>query len=197
MNKVVNILIIEPSPIIFEGLYSVLSKPGNNLHVYRTETLEETDLINKHISLVILNPSMIQNNLKSFNNLKNSLTDIKWIALVYAYFDQHLLSNFDAMINISDSTETVINQVKRTLNSEVVREGEPEGEILSDRETDVLKLLATGLSNKEIADVLNISINTVITHRKNISQKTGIKSVSGLTIYAVVKKLITIDNIKE
>jgi DNA-binding NarL/FixJ family response regulator len=197
VNKVVNILIIEPSPIIFEGLYSVLSKPGNNLHVYRTETLEETDLINKHINLVILNPSMIQNNLKSFNNLKNNLTDIKWVALVYAYFDQHLLTNFDAVINISDSTETIVHQIKQTLNSEVLRESDSDVEVLSDRETDVLKLLATGLSNKEIADVLNISINTVITHRKNISQKTGIKSVSGLTIYAVVKKLITIENINE
>ena len=66
-------------------------------------------------------------------------------------------------------------------------------EILTERETDVLKLLAKGLANKEIAEKLNISINTVITHRKNISQKTGIKSVSGLTIYAVVQKLISID----
>ena len=65
---------------------------------------------------------------------------------------------------------------------------------LTDREIDVLKLLAVGKSNKEIADSLNISINTVITHRKNISHKTGIKSVSGLTIYAVVQNLISLDN---
>ena len=65
---------------------------------------------------------------------------------------------------------------------------------ITERETDVLKLLAEGKSNKEIADKLNISINTVITHRKNISQKTGIKSVSGLTIYAVVQNLISLDD---
>ena len=70
-------------------------------------------------------------------------------------------------------------------------------DVLSDREIDVLKILASGASNKEIADKLHISINTVITHRKNISQKTGIKTVSGLTIYAVVKKIITLDNISE
>ncbi len=52
------------------------------------------------------------------------------------------------------------------------------------------------MANKLIADKLNISINTVITHRKNISQKTGIKSISGLTIYAVVKKLISIDSVR-
>jgi DNA-binding NarL/FixJ family response regulator len=70
-------------------------------------------------------------------------------------------------------------------------------DVLSDREIDILKLLTTGLSNKEIADKLNISVNTVITHRKNISQKTGIKSVSGLTIYAVVKKLISLENLAD
>jgi DNA-binding NarL/FixJ family response regulator len=57
--------------------------------------------------------------------------------------------------------------------------------------------LAKGLTNKEIADKLNISTNTVITHRKNLSQKTGIKSVSGLTIFAVVQKLVSIDDFNE
>jgi DNA-binding NarL/FixJ family response regulator len=70
-------------------------------------------------------------------------------------------------------------------------------ETLSERETDVLKLLVTGNANKEIADKLNISTNTVITHRKNISQNTGIKSVSGLTIYAVVNNYISIDSYHE
>ena len=70
-------------------------------------------------------------------------------------------------------------------------------DILSGRKKDVLQLLATGLSNKEIADKLNISIHTVISHRKNITQKTGIKTVSGLTIYAVTQNLISIDTLKE
>jgi DNA-binding CsgD family transcriptional regulator len=69
--------------------------------------------------------------------------------------------------------------------------------MLTDRETDVLKLLVEGNANKEIADKLNISTHTVISHRKNISQKTGIKSVSGLTIYAVVKNIINIDSYME
>ena len=55
---------------------------------------------------------------------------------------------------------------------------------------DVLKLVAKGLTNKEIADELNLSVHTVITHRKNITSKTNIKSISGLTIYAMLNKLI-------
>lgn len=57
---------------------------------------------------------------------------------------------------------------------------------LSPREIEVISLIATGKTNKEIADRLNISQTTVITHRKNITDKLGIKSVSGLTIYAVI-----------
>ena len=58
------------------------------------------------------------------------------------------------------------------------------GHELSAREIEVLVLITKGLINKEIADKLNIGLTTVITHRKNITEKLGIKSVSGLTIYA-------------
>lgn len=61
---------------------------------------------------------------------------------------------------------------------------------LSHREIEVLKMVATGLINKEIADKLCISVNTVITHRKNISAKLGVKSASALTIYAIMNGLI-------
>lgn len=68
-------------------------------------------------------------------------------------------------------------------------------EILSTREIEVLVLITKGLINKEIADKLNISLTTVITHRKNITEKLGIKSVSGLTIYAVMNGYIEADRI--
>lgn len=66
---------------------------------------------------------------------------------------------------------------------------------LSAREIEVLVLITKGLINKEIADKLNISLTTVITHRKNITEKLGIKSVSGLTIYAVMNGYIEADRI--
>ena len=62
---------------------------------------------------------------------------------------------------------------------------------MSQREIDVLCLLAKGLTNKEIADRLFISINTVLTHRKNISAKLGIRSISGLSVYAIMNGYIT------
>lgn len=68
-------------------------------------------------------------------------------------------------------------------------------EELSDREKDVLVELVKGLSNKEIADSLCISIHTVISHRKNISRKLNIHSPAGLTIYAIVNDLVDINNL--
>jgi DNA-binding CsgD family transcriptional regulator len=66
---------------------------------------------------------------------------------------------------------------------------------LTDREIDVVTQVALGKTNKEIADQLNISIHTVISHRKNITEKLGIKSISGLTVYAILNNLIDANTI--
>ncbi len=66
---------------------------------------------------------------------------------------------------------------------------------LSPREVEVLVLLVQGLINKEIADRLNISLTTVISHRKNITEKLGIRSLSGLTVYAVMNGLVEANQI--
>jgi len=74
---------------------------------------------------------------------------------------------------------------------------EPEGdETLSPREKEILVCVAKGMLNKEIADANNISIHTVITHRKNITRKTGIKTVAGLTVYALLNNLIEINSVE-
>ena len=79
------------------------------------------------------------------------------------------------------------NQEKRSLENE---------KGLSRRELDVLKEVARGYTNKEIADKLDISMNTVMTHRKNITAKLNIKTVSGLTFYALMNNLITGDEME-
>lgn len=68
--------------------------------------------------------------------------------------------------------------------------------VLSEREIDILKLVALGYTNKEIAEELYISVNTVITHRKNLTEKLGIKTISGITVYAIMNNLINPDDVK-
>ena len=76
------------------------------------------------------------------------------------------------------------------------RHSVPDTEELSEREQDVLVQVVHGLSNKEIADVLCISTHTVISHRKNIARKLNIHSTAGLTIYAIVNKLVDINSLE-
>ena len=76
------------------------------------------------------------------------------------------------------------------------RAAEEEREALSEREKEILVGVAKGLLNKEIADQYNISTYTVISHRKNITRKTGIKSVAGLTVYALLNGLIDINSVE-
>lgn len=96
--------------------------------------------------------------------------------------------------------ETLIEQLQTFFASEpAAGTPGPNGEgnkELSARETDVLQLIVKGITNKEIADKLNISLNTVLTHRKNITAKLGIKTVSGLTFYAIMNGLISGDEIE-
>ncbi len=75
------------------------------------------------------------------------------------------------------------------------RDSSSEGGELSAREKEILVCVAKGMLNKEIADKLNLSIYTVITHRKNITRKIGIKTVAGLTVYALLNNLIDISSI--
>ncbi|MFQ3578753.1 MAG: LuxR C-terminal-related transcriptional regulator, partial [Bacteroidales bacterium] len=98
----------------------------------------------------------------------------------------------DGLISVYDTTEVISVLLNKLLTPNQSVQNNIKQELLSEREKDVLKLLVKGCSNKEIAEELNISINTVITHRKNISGKTGIKSVSGLTIFAVTQNLISL-----
>lgn len=189
------IIVADPSPVICEGLRAIFQKDGFFSNIRTAANLAEIEQFRDraHIEAVILNPALIVNQLDVFHHLQNSLEQAKWIGLIYSYHDPRLLQEFDLTLQINEQPEDIIAAVQKTIS--INRENDSTArQALSERELDVLKLLVTGYSNKEIADKLFISIHTVISHRKNISVKTGIKSVSGLTIYAVVKNLVNIDN---
>jgi len=88
------------------------------------------------------------------------------------------------------------SDVTRNISDMVFKTGMSSDEALSDREKDVIIALVQGMSNKEIADHLCISVNTVITHRRNIARKLQIHSPAGLTIYAIVNGFVDISSVK-
>ena len=87
--------------------------------------------------------------------------------------------------------DAVKSQIKKILKTTTTNKNNE----LSPRETAIVKCIAKGMTNKEIADKLFISTHTVITHRKNITKKLGIKSISGITVYAILNNIIDINEI--
>ena len=122
--------------------------------------------------------------IKGHDNIKDRLSDLTQI--IYKYIPGERL-NEEMMELVFD-----IMQLSRDLEKHAMIEEmlllPPEDYDLSDREQEVLELVAQGLSSKEIAARLNIAVNTVNTHRKSITRKTGIKSVAGLAVYVMLKK---------
>lgn len=96
---------------------------------------------------------------------------------------------------IDELSESGIEDLQELIaESHIIRESKMQP--LSQRELDVLRLIALGLLNKEVADKLNISLNTVLSHRKNITAKLGIKTVSGLIFYCITHGYISADEIE-
>lgn len=200
MNKCrTNIAILEPSLIVYEGLSNILlqeSRIKYNLLYY--DSLEEIlpDLSSGELDLVIINPLLIRSDIKNFSHLKKGYNSVFWAGIIYSFCEKEILGLFEGIIQITDTVDVILETVFRLVSSNCNEERNTK-EQLSQREIDVLKQLVQGLSNKEIADHLNISIHTVISHRKNIVQKTGIKSQAGLTIYAISNKIIDIESYQE
>ncbi|MFG6381134.1 MAG: LuxR C-terminal-related transcriptional regulator [Muribaculum sp.] len=93
------------------------------------------------------------------------------------------------MLHINSCESDILEQLREFINVRKLQDTAQSAE-LTQREIDVLRLVAMGLINKEIADKLNISFNTVLSHRKNITAKLGIRSVSGLSVYAMMNGYI-------
>lgn len=187
------ILIVETSPLISGGL-SYFFADMNQITVAsvvdNVEDLQDKMIIHNP-DILIINPMMLGYTINNFfKNLNQNYPNIISIALVTSYIDKNILKYFKDVIELGDNKQKVINKTLTLLNDNDENSSQNESVELSNREEDVLVCVAKGMTNKEISDMLNISVHTVITHRKNIVRKTGIKSVAGLTVYALLNNLL-------
>ena len=122
-------------------------------------------------------------------------SDAAVVALQTVQMEDEVWRQYDDTINIYDDPPVIIKKLRSVLSS---RQDSPKSESheLSAREKEILVCVAKGMLNKEIADLFSISIYTVISHRKNITRKTGIKTVAGLTVYALLNNLIDANSIE-
>ncbi len=114
-----------------------------------------------------------------------------------AWLQQHAMVEDEIFVPVIRRLEQLTKQNDVTRNiSDMMLGASQNADTLSDREKDVIVALVQGMANKEIADHLCISVNTVITHRRNIARKLQIHSPAGLTIYAIVNGLVDISSVK-
>ena len=192
------VLVVDHSEIIRQGIHTILKVQSFTYEVSFTDSPRDMNeqIRSGKVDILLVNPSAYFDSKGERIKLMRQEAinfGFKLIALVYAYFDEQLLSLFDEVIYINDEEEKIFSKLEKLVESNHITEDE-ESATLSQRELDVVKLVALGKSNRDIAEELFISIHTVISHRKNITNKLGIKSVSGLTIYAVINKLIGTDD---
>lgn len=185
------VIICEASEIIANGLAEVIDSMAQFDVVARMDSPEHLNekITASDANLVIINPLLLGYQNKEFiNQLGKEHPQLIIIALATAYLDHSILTPYGGVIEINDTRSKIISKMNEFAQSESQKHNDDVE--LSKREIDVLVAVAKGMMNKEIADQMNLSIHTVISHRKNITRKTGIKSVSGLTVYALLNNLI-------
>lgn len=192
------ILLIEPSFLIREGLKTMLSNLGNP---YRMEEIDTpVDDLEKHInklhpSLVMINPILIPK-MASLPRDPESDFNPYFIGLISEGVSTQIKSKFDSLLNLESDRHELFKTMEKVMQQLGTTQSETDNNTLSERELSILKLVALGNTNNEIAERLFISSHTVMTHRKNITRKLGIKTVSGLTVYAILNQHIKMEEIQ-
>lgn len=196
--KSLNIGILSTSFLLAQGIIQTLQNSKNRdirCHSLLAENIG-LQIAAKNIRLIIadpLHPATYQ--MLMSKDTDNSYADIPVIAICSQILPEPLSAMFDAKISIYDSPEKIFQTVQGHTSTLPQDHGDKKTELTS-REKEIVVGIVKGLSNKEIASEINVSVNTVMTHRRNIASKLQIHSPAGLTIYAIVSKLVSIDEIK-
>lgn len=195
-NKLV-IAIAESSYIIRKGVVYALSQLDE---VTKVVELKEIDDIKYQLdihkpNMVIVNPMFMgQASRQDLRQQLNIDKETIVVALVYNLIDEQFYRSYDGVIMINDSKAKISSVILECIKKKENTSSDQED--LSEREIEILICVVKGMSNKEIAEHNNISIHTVITHRRNITRKLKVHSISGLTIYAIINNLIDISEIQ-
>lgn len=191
MKPNIDTLIVEPSDIIRTGLQSILDEDGSFqfLSPLYDATILEERIKTLQPDLLIVNPTVLIPPVSvQMAALLQAKPNLAIAALIYQYAEPEMTHRFHAVIDIREKRSQIVTILKDEVRR--VKDIDDENYELSEREREVLILVAQGFSSKEIADKLNISIHTVNSHRKNITRKTDIKSVAGLAVFATLHNMV-------
>lgn len=201
MVAYLKIAIAETSIMLRCGLENMLKHlPGLHIQIIdigHNDILLEALKLHKP-DILIINPLMPGFANTSVGQLRDEtgLLQLKCIALLAAIVPDELVKQFDDYISLYHDFDEIKLKLEALLHAPDEEEpDEDETQNLSSREKEIVICVVKGMTNREIADRLCISTHTVITHRRNIARKLQIHTASGLTIYAIVNKLVELSEI--
>jgi DNA-binding CsgD family transcriptional regulator len=187
-NKSIHIILYNRSETIIKGLYAIINELGIEAIALSSvdEFFDYPQLLGYIV--VVISEDLFEES-QAFIEMQYAHSDaIKYLIFSNANKDGNAIHIDDSKAVIQQKVQTAMASFSKELVHNHTHD-------LTPREIDVLKLVALGYTNKEIANNLFISTHTAISHRKNISEKLGIKTISGLTMYAVIKQIIEIKDI--
>ena len=201
MVAYLKIAIAETSIMLRCGLENMLKHlPGLHIQIIdigHDDILLEALKLHKP-DILIINPLMPGFANTSVGQLRDEtgLLQLKCIALLAAIVPDELVKHFDDYFSLYHDFDEIKQKIEALLHAPDEEEpDEDETQNLSSREKEIVICVVKGMTNREIADRLCISTHTVITHRRNIARKLQIHTASGLTIYAIVNKLVELSEI--
>lgn len=175
------------SPLLTAGLQGILRSIGgiNVIDIFRGTTAEEYTrrISSTSPSLMIVDQFTAQ----------YCPVDIESVLLTSSRLPEWMRNGHAAVLSIYDPADTITDRIKSLISP--ATSADRRGDDLSPREKDVILKIVKGLSNKEIAAEMNVSVNTVMTHRRNIAAKLQIHSPAGLTIFAIATGLVKIEEV--
>jgi DNA-binding NarL/FixJ family response regulator len=192
------LVIAEQSEVIRKGLIQIIGSFDffDRINEVSCNSNLKSVIARTDPEVIIVNPLLLQAGMQEWvTGIRSG--DKKIVAIVYSLFDDETFELFDEVIRIDDTRLKIKNKITRLTTSPPGRKIQNNDSALSTREKDVVRLLAKGLSNKEISEKLFISPHTTITHRKNITRKLNIKSVAGLIVYALINDIVSVDEMQE
>jgi DNA-binding CsgD family transcriptional regulator len=191
-NQNISVVVISQSDLVFTGLFEILkgSLANEVILLHRGEELIDYTAMSGYILVIATSEEQEKSGL-FIRQILTSAQNIHFMTLNLE--SESVYSN--QTINLLDAPTLICYKVNEILNSFLSDQNKDTDTELTKREIEVLQMVTKGHTNKEIADLLFVSTHTVISHRKNISEKTGIKSASGLTMYAILKKIIDMNEI--
>ena len=193
MRHHISIALMLPSPLMVAGIGTLLrSLPDLPCTVTELQPDGYMEAIARMRPAILIVDPVI--NGVEWDALKSSSSSpLKIIAVLTQQMPKTALRWFDDSFSIYDNATAIIDVIRRNVKAD---EDIDKGKDLSPREKEVIVGIVKGLSNKEIALDMNVSVNTVMTHRRNIAAKLHIHTPAGLTIFAIVSNLVKLEDIK-